>query len=134
VTTYYTQRLSCKYYLISQHLTLVLQHQQNSISGVCETKPNPPHRDTVEQPPPNPKPHQGSKWGKEVSVWTYSSILLVSPSFPSPNQLGVWVTYGWSYSPPVPPPPFSFSPPSVLPTSPPQPAGESGERCKQTYV
>ena len=40
----YTQRLSCKYYLISHHLTLILQHQQNNISGVCETKTTPPHR------------------------------------------------------------------------------------------
>ena len=40
---------------------------------------------------------QGSKWGKEVPVWTYSPSLLLSipspssfhPS-PSPNQLGFW--------------------------------------------
>jgi len=89
----YTQRLSCKYYHISQHLTLVLQHQQNNISGVCETKTTLSHRDTVEQPPPNHNPHQGSKWGKRstgMDLFLTSRLSLPAPfcpfPFPSPSS------------------------------------------------
>jgi len=89
----YTQRLSCKYYHISQHLTLVLQHQQNNISGVCETKTTLSHRDTVEQPPPNHNPHQGSKWGKRstgMDLFLTFRLSLPAPfcpfPFPSPSS------------------------------------------------
>ena len=110
----YTQRLSCKYYLISHHLTLILQHQQNNISGVCVKQRQPRRTETPWNNHYQTITLTRARSGeKEVSVWTYPPSRLSLPLFPSPTSLGIWVRYGWTYSPP-----FTFSltaPPSLFP-------------------